>query len=62
MYGCIVVICLSGGFLRVFILSSSIVVQSGLGILISWWLHEFIYGLIVTINANSICGVGYCLF
>ena len=51
-----------GGFLRIFIFSCCIVVQFGLAILISWWLHEFISGLIVTINANSICGVGYCLF
>ena len=50
------------GFFRLLIFSSSIVVQFGLGILISWWLHEFNFELIVTINANSICGVGYCLF
>ena len=62
MCGCIVKICLSGGFLRVLIFSNSIVVQSGLGILINWWLHEFISRLIVTINENSICDVGYCLF
>ena len=59
---CIVVICLLGGFLRVLIFSSSIVVQFGLGILIGWLLYEFISGLIVTINANSTCGVGYCFF
>ena len=62
MYGCIVVIRLLEGFLKVLIFSSSIVVQSGLEIFISWWLHELISGLIVTINANSICGVGYCVF
>ena len=54
MYGCGVLICLLGGFLSVVILSSKIEVYSRFGICISWCLHEFMSGLMVVINANSI--------
>ena len=54
--------CLSGGFLSVAILSNIVVVQSGLGMFISWCSQECISGLIVVINANSNLGVGCCLF
>ena len=61
VYRCIVIMCLSSGFWRVFILFSNIVVQSGLRILINWCSHVFIFGLIVVINANNILGIGCCL-
>ena len=54
--------CLSGGFLSVAILSNSVVVQSRLGMFISWCSQECISGLIVVINENSNLGVGCCLF
>ena len=54
--------CLSGGFLTVDILSNSIKVHFLLGMFISWCSQEFIFGLIVVINANSNLGAGCYLF
>ena len=54
--------CLSGGYLSVAILSNSVIVQSGLGMFINWCSQECISGLIVGINENSNLGVGCCLF
>ena len=54
--------CLSGGFLSVAILSNSVVVQFGLGMFISWCSQECISRLIVVINENSNLGAGCCLF
>ena len=51
VYGCVVVICLSGGFCSRAILSRSNVVQFGVGVCVSIWLHVSILGLIVMINA-----------
>ena len=58
VYGCIVRICLSGGFCSKAILSRSIVVQFGSGICASMWSHALISGLIVTIRAYNIRGGG----
>ena len=60
VYGCVDVICLSGGFWSVAMLSNSIVVQSGSGICISMWLHVSMTGLIVVISAYSTRGGGWC--
>jgi hypothetical protein len=62
VYGCRVVMCLSGGFWSEAIRSKTAVVQSGSGICISRWLHVSIIGLIVVISAYSICGGGWCWF
>ena len=61
IYGCVVAMCLSGGLLRVFIFSSSVVVQTKLGSLFSWCSHAFMPRLIVVISINSILGMGCCL-
>ena len=53
---------MSGGLRSVVIFSSSIVVQSKLGIFIIWCSQEFTLGLRVVIKANNILGSGYCLF
>ena len=47
-------ICLSSEFCSVDIFSNKIEVQSGFEILINWCLHEFMFGLMVVINANKI--------
>ena len=52
--GCGVLICLSSGFCSVIILSNKIEVQSGFEICISWYSYEFMFGLMVVINANSV--------
>ena len=62
MYGCGVLICLSGGFHNAAILFSKIEVQSWLGIFISWCLHMFISRLMVVISANSILDSMCCFF
>ena len=54
MNRCGVLICLSGGFCSVVILSNKIEVQYGFEICISWCSHEFMSGLMVVINAYSI--------
>ena len=54
--------CLSGEFLSVDILSNNNEVQSWLGMLINWSSQELISGLIVVINANNNLGFGCCLF
>ena len=60
MYGCRVMMCLSGGFGSEAIRSRMIVVQSGIGVCISIWLHVFITGLIVVISAYNMRGGGWC--
>ena len=60
VYGCGVVMCLSGGFGSEAIFSKTIVVQSGFGVLVSIWLHVSNTGLIVIISAYSIRGGGWC--
>ena len=60
MYGCVVTICLSGGFGSEAIHSKIIVVQSGIQVCISIWLHVLITGLIVVISAYSMRGGGWC--
>ena len=60
IYGCMIVMCLSGGFGSDAILSNTFVVQSGTGGCISMWLHVFISGLIVVISAYNIRGGGWC--
>ena len=62
MYGCGILICLSGGFYSVVIFSSSIEVQSWIGMFTNWCSHEFILGLIVIIKANNILDSGCYLF
>lgn len=55
--GCIVLMWFSGGFLRVFSLVSNKKVQSGL----KFWMrysHISMFGPIVVISANRMCGVG----
>ena len=54
--GCIVLMCLSGGFLRVFSLFRSVVGQYGFKLLIRCS-HVLMSGLSVVINKNSIFGV-----
>ena len=58
VYGCMVSMCLSGGLVKVFILSKSIVVQSKLGFLISRCSHAIMSGLIFMIGADNILGLG----
>ena len=53
VYGCGFRICLSGGFWRSAIFSRSVVVQSGLGMCVSWWLHVSSDGLIVVMSAYN---------
>ena len=55
-------ICHSGGFLSVDILSNNVEVQSWLGMFINWCSQEFISRLMVVINANNNLGTGCCLF
>ena len=56
VYGCVFRMCLSGGFWRSAIFSRSVVVQSGSGLCISWWLHVSSSGLIVVMSAYNIRG------
>ena len=58
MYGCVVVMCLSGGFWSEVMRSKTVVVQSGSGVCINRWLHVSITGLIVVISAYSMRGGG----
>ena len=58
MYGWGVLICLSSGFRNVVIFTSKIEVQSRFGICINWCSHEFMFGLMVVINANKILAFG----
>ena len=51
-------ICLSGRFCSVVIFSNKIKVQSGFGICVNWCSHEFMFGLMVVINANKILASG----
>jgi hypothetical protein len=60
VYGCVDVMCLSGGFCSEAIRSSIIVVQSGSGVCISIWLHVSMTGLIVVMSAYNIRGGGWC--
>ena len=62
VYGCMVMMCLSGGFWSVAIRSNTIVVQSGSGVCISIWLHVSIIGLIVVISAYNMREGGWCWF
>ena len=62
VYGCMVMMCLSGGFWSEAIRSNTIVVQSGFGICINIWLHVSIIGLIVVISAYNMRGGGWCWF
>ena len=60
VYGCVVMMCLSGGFGSEAICSKTIVVQSGTGVCVNIWLHVFITGLIVVISAYNMRGGGWC--
>ena len=60
VYGCGVVMCLSGGLRSKAIFSKIFVVQSGSGVCISIWLHVSSTGLIVVISAYSMRGGGWC--
>lgn len=51
VYGCLVKMCLSGGFCSKDIFSSSKVVQSGFGVCVRSRLHVSLIGLIVMISA-----------
>jgi hypothetical protein len=62
VYGCGVMICLSGGFGSEAIHSRTIVVQSGSGVCVNIWLHVSITGLIVVISAYNMRGGGWCWF
>ena len=62
VYGCVVRICLSGGFCRRAIFSRSIVVQLGSGVCARKWSHALIAGLSVVMSAYSIRGGGWCWF
>ena len=62
VYGCIDVMCLSGGFGSDAIRINTFVVQSGTEGCISMWLHVSINGLIVVISAYNIRGGGWCWF
>ena len=53
VYGCGFSMCLSRGFWRSAIFSRSVVVQSGLGMCISWWSHVPSNGLIVVMSAYN---------
>ena len=52
VYGCVVVMCLSGGFGSKAIRSKILVVQSGTGVCISIWLHVFITGNCLHIHSS----------
>ena len=58
VYGCVVKMCLSGGFCSKAIRSNIVVVQSGSGVCINRWLHVSIIGLIVVMSAYSMHGGG----
>lgn len=58
VYGCVFMMCLSGGFWRSAILLRSVVVQSGSGVCVSWWLHVSSNGFIVVMSAYNIRGGG----
>ena len=60
MYGCVVMMCLSGGFWSEVMCSKTVVVQSCSGVCISKWLHVSTIGLIVVISAYSMRGGGWC--
>ena len=60
VYGCGVIMCHSGGFGSEAIFSKTIVVQSGVGVCVSIWLHVSNTGLIVVISAYNIRGGGWC--
>ena len=62
VYGCVLRMCLSGGFCNVDICSSSIVVQSGIGVYDSRMLHVARIGLMVVMSAYNILGGGWCWF
>ena len=49
-----VLICLSNGLCSEIILFNNSMIQSRLRILINWYSHEFMFGLIVIISANNI--------
>ena len=61
MYGCVVIICLSGGFCSSVICSRIFLVQSGVRIC-HWWSHVSMAGLIVVMSAYNILGGGCCWF
>jgi hypothetical protein len=52
--------CLLGRFWSEAMLSNTIVVQSGIGVCISIWLHVSIIGLIVVISAYNMREGGWC--
>jgi hypothetical protein len=60
VYGCMILMCLSGGFWREAIRSKTDVVQSGTWVCINIWWHVSIFGLIVVISAYSMRGGGWC--
>ena len=62
VYGCRFIMCLSGGFGSEAIFSKISVVQSGVGVCVSIWLHVSNIGLIVVISAYNIRGGGWCWF
>ena len=62
VYGCVFRMCLSGGFCNVVICSNNIVVQSGVGVCDSSWLHVSMFGLMVVMSAYNILGGGWCWF
>jgi hypothetical protein len=62
VYGCVVVMCLSGGFWSEVIRSKTIVVQYGYGVCISIWLHDSSTGLIVVISAYNMRAGIWCWF
>ena len=62
VYGCVIEMCLSGGFRSEAMCSRIVVVQSGYGVCISIWLHVSMTGLIVVISAYSMRGGGWCWF
>lgn len=62
VYGWVVRMCLSGGFCNIAIRSSSVVVQSGVGICMSIWLQVSMVGLMVVISAYSNLGGVWCWF
>ena len=62
VYGCVFRMCLSGGFCSVVILFNNVVVQSGVTICDSIWLHVSMFGLMVVISAYNTLGGGWCRF
>ena len=51
-----------GGFVVLSYYSNSVVVQSGVSVCDSIWLHVSMFGLMVVISAYNILGGGWCWF